>query len=296
MKNLSISKPGYHGIKLGLLITTIAVLVLVALTSFWLRYTMFDTDNFTKLTTSAVHTPSSRRSIGELVANRVFERTPALRALLSDRLAERVAGVLETDRAQSSVNRAVRESQLLVTSPRRDPVTLDLTGFKSVIVTSQDLTNRTGDNARIDVNNIPDSVTIIDTTGWPNVHNYAMLFNWLGPISLLMAAILAGNWIMRGGKRLLLQRVQIIIASVAAGAMLAIILGPIVEPSFIALGRDAPSQTLMRNLYEAFMSPFYRVSITICSAGIFSIVVIGVWRWFNDRYRIAYSIQKKRAV
>lgn len=288
------SQVKYYPLKLGLLISTLAILVLVSLTSFWLQSTIFDTDNFTAMTTQAVGKESSRRSIGELVAGRIFEKTPTLRTVFSDRLAEHIAGTLDTDRAKSSIDRLARESQLLVTSPQREPVTIDLTGIKTSIASAQSLTGRTEDNARINVDNIPDEVVLIDTAELPSIHQQAVMVVWAGPLSLMLAIGLAIWWVLRASYRQArLFRIKIVLLSVALGSLFAITLGPLVEPPFIALGRDAPSQTLMRNVYEAFMSPFYRQAILIGMSAVFVTVVMSVWQWLARRYTVSFAIEKK---
>lgn len=288
------SQAKYYLLKLSLLISTLAVLVLVSLTSFWLQFTIFDTDHFTTITTQVVEKESSRRSIGELVANQVFEKTPTLRTVFSDRLAEHIAGVLNTDRAKSSINRLTRESQLLITSPQREPITIDLTGIKTAITSAQDLTGRAEDNARINVDSIPDEVVLVDTTELPNVHRQAVVFIWIGPLSLALVIGLAIWWVLKANyKQARVFRIKIILLSVALGALIAITLGPLVEPSFIAIGRDAPSQTLMRNVYEAFMSPFYRQAIIAGISALFMAIVISIWQWLARRYTVSLTIEKK---
>lgn len=282
----------HYLLKLSLFFGVIAVLLLIALTSFWAQRTLFDTDNFTATTTRAVSEESSRQAIGELVATRVFEKTPILGSLLSDRLAGHVAGLLGTERAQASVNRLAREAQLVITSPQREPVTIDLTGLKSAIVSVQDITGRTGNDVLIDADSIPDKVMLIDTASLPNIHHLAIVIVWLGPLTLLLALGLMAWWVLCGRKVRML-RLLYILTLVISVAVLAIVIGLIAEPSFVALGSDVSSQTLLCNLYEAFMSSFYRQAMVLGSVSAVLLVGLTIWRWFTAKYSVKVAIIKR---
>ena len=284
----------YYHFKLGVFIGTIAVLVLVSLASFWLQFTIFDTNNFTAIATQAVKKESSRRSLGELVAKRVFEKTPTLQTVFSDRLAKHIAGVLDTDMADSSINRLVRESQLLVTSPQRGPITIELTGIKAAIASAQSLVGRTDDSARINAGRIPDEVILIDAVGLPNIYRQATMFIWAGPLSLMLAAGLIIWWVLKASywpARLL--RFKVALISVALGALFTAILGLLIEPAFVTLGRDVSSQTLLRNIYDAFMSPLYNTAAITGTVSILVIATIGSWQWFARRHVVSPTIKKK---
>jgi len=267
---------------------------LVSLASFWLQFTIFDTNNFTAIATQAVKKESSRRSLGELVAKRVFEKTPTLQTVFSDRLAKHIAGVLDTDMADSSINRLVRESQLLVTSPQRGPITIELTGIKAAIASAQSLVGRTDDSARINAGRIPDEVILIDAVGLPNIYRQATMFIWAGPLSLMLAAGLIIWWVLKASywpARLL--RFKVALISVALGALFTAILGLLIEPAFVTLGRDVSSQTLLRNIYDAFMSPLYNMAAITGTVSILVIATIGSWQWFARRHVVSPTIKKK---
>lgn len=290
---MSHNKTKYYPVKLGLFVGTIAFLVLTALTSFWLQNNIFDNKNFTDITTQAMSKESSRRSIGELVSNRIFERTPILRSILSERLAEHISGVLVTERAQGAVNRVVRDSQLLVTSPQRNPLSIDLTGLKGSISAVQNITDRTDDKARFDVNSIPDEVVLIDTSGLPNFHRQALWVVWLGPLSVFLVICLTAWWVLRASGRFRVRRLCITLLAVTLGALSALALGPLVEPSFIALGRDAPTQSLMRNVYEAFMTPFNHQAVVVGTSAVVVAGILATWHWVVRRYTIVFSLKKR---
>jgi cytochrome bd-type quinol oxidase subunit 1 len=280
-------------VKISLFFTVVATLLIIALTGFWLQRTFFNTERFTQIASTSIVSESSRQSIGTLVAERVFANRPALESIFSDRLSSFTAGILATDSAQKIIQTAAQEAQLLITSPRRDPVVLNLTSIKTAITGVQSITQTPDAERRINIGDIPDSITLIDTSELPNVHNLAVYVLWLGPISLLIASIAIIWWILRATKKYRLRRVQIVFSVLIATAIIAVVLGPLIEPAFIAIGRDAASQTLLRNLYEAFTLPFTNQALLVGLVGVIGLLSTTLYAHFLSKYSVHLHIQKK---
>lgn len=271
----------------------IAGLIVISLTSLWLNRVIFNTERFTTVTTSVFAQQSSRDSVGSLIANRIFENRPLLRAALSSRLSSYISGLLASDTATASVNRLAREGQLLFTSPRRDPVIIDLSGVKPIIASAQELVQKSEVEQRINVADIPDSVTVIDTKALPNFHRSAVYTHLMGPLSLFGALVLSAAWVNRGGKRNWYKRSRMLMLVVIASAIAALIIGPLAEPSFISLGRDAPSQTLLSNLYKGFITPFRNQALWLGSVTGVILLCTTIYHEFTRRYAVNLSVTKK---
>lgn len=272
---------------------TLMALIIIALTAFWLNRVIFDTDRFTATTVSALSEESSRESIGNLVADRVFENRPLLRATLSEPLSEYVAAFLATERAQTGIERAAREAQLLFTSPRREPVELELTEYKAIIATAQEIVRPDETERRLNVDDIPDSITLVDTSQLPNFHQATIITHTVGPLSLIAALFLAGVWLVRGGRANLYQRSRILLLVVIASAAIAALIGPIVEPTFVSVGRDAPSQTLLANFYTAFTAPFLTLTLWLGTLATLTLVGLTGWRELTKRYSPRIELKKR---
>jgi hypothetical protein len=279
----------------GVLFGLVVALLLVALTSLWLQRAIFNTDRFTAITTAAFTEESSRQSIGETVANRVFEGRPALRVAVGDRLSGAISSLLATERAESAIARAAREAQLLVTSPRRDPVVLQLSGLKTAIVRAQELTQVEANNVRIDDSDIPDQIVLIDTSTLPNFYVYAVTVFWLGPVSLLAAVALTVWWVRRGGAQLYVRRSQIMLLVLLVSAGLALLIGPLAEPAFVSIGRDAPSQTLLSNAYRGFIAPFRDQAIVLGVVSALALLSLTAWQRVLRQYQVKVSIVRRKS-
>lgn len=280
-----------YAAKLTLLFGTIIGLLLISLSSLWLNRVAFDNERFTSIATDALLEQSSRDSIGQLVADRALENRPILNRLLAEPIANVVSSLLATEPAQKSVERAVREGQLLFTSPEQPPVVLDFTGYKSVIATAQQLIPNEGEQ-RIDVNDIPDSIVLIDTTKLPNYYEYSVYTHLAGPATFVSAVALAGIWIWRG-KANRYRRTLAILLAVVAAAMIALVIGPIAEPSFISIGRDAASQTLLGNLYQAFITPFRNQALLLGGVALVGLVALIVTHALRNKYQFELKTTKR---
>jgi hypothetical protein len=284
---------GAHLAKMTLFFGTLMVLIITALTAFWLNRVIFDTDRFTSITVSAFSEESSRESVGNLIAERVFENRPLLRANLSEPLSNYIASFLATDTAQSGIERAAREAQLLFTSPRREPVVLELAEYKAIIATAQELVRPDESERRLNVEDIPDSITLIDTNQLPNFHQTAIVTHIVGPLSLIAALALAGAWLIQGKRINLYKRSRILLLVVIASAIVAALIGPIVEPIFISVGSNAPSQTLLANFYTAFITPYLNQALWLGAIAALALVGLTAWRELTKRYSPKLELKKK---
>ena len=287
------SKPYIKRIAQILLFGLIATLLLVSLASFWIRTTIFDTATFTRVATDSIAQQSSRDAIGRLVTNRALEQYPTINALAGDRLAASVSSLLASDLAARSITTVVSSAQSLLVSPAKPPIEIDLRGIKTTIVTLQ---SAAGDNSavgRIDSTQLPDTVTLIDTSGLPNFYNVTIVLLWLGPLTLLSAIILSVIWILKAGTGTIARRILIMLGLYAATGLVARAAGPIIEPVFISIARDADSQSLLGALYSGFIAPFNTAAVLLAVVAGSLFVLLFVAQFLYRRYSISVHITRK---
>ena len=246
----------HPAIKLSAFAIVTVFLLLVSQTAFWLHNNIFNNQNFTNIATQAITMESSRQSIASAVVDKALEGRPALQSAIGGRLTNLVAGLLGTDLVEQSTEKAVQKAQLLVTTPRKPPVVLDLTGIKSTATKLADVLNRDGEQ-KVDPANIPDQIVLIDTSKIPNFYNYGITVLWLGPLSLLAALGLMAWWIYKGTLAAVrVKRFRISLAIVFASGVIALIVGPLVKPAFLSVAESAQAMTLLGNIFDGFIKPF----------------------------------------
>lgn len=246
----------HPAIKLSAFAIVTVFLLLVSQTAFWLHNNIFNNQNFTNIATQAITMESSRQSIASAVVDKALEGRPALQSAIGGRLTNLVTGLLGTDLVEQSTEKAVQKAQLLVTTPRKPPVVLDLTGIKSTATKLADVLNRDGEQ-KVDPANIPDQIVLIDTSKIPNFYNYGITVLWLGPLSLLAALGLMAWWIYKGTLAAVrVKRFRISLVIVFASGVIALIVGPLVKPAFLSVAESAQAMTLLGNIFDGFIKPF----------------------------------------
>lgn len=240
-----------------LLVVTTAGLLLVSLTALWLHRTMYDTERFTDITTTAITESSSRQSVGEAIVNRAFADRAVLRNTVGPRMANLIAGLLDTELASGLIERAVERVQITLTTPRKSPVVLEISGLKQAIISVQGLINSDGQEARINIQDLPDEILLIDTNKLPNVYSYGIIILWLGPASAVVACVLMAYWIFRARiPEIRLLRLRIMLLVVMGSAVLALAIGPLVKPPFLSVSETAQARTVLSNIFDGFIRPF----------------------------------------
>lgn len=268
-------------------------LILGAMTAFWLQRQFFDTQRFSDTATVALTSQSSRESIAAAVTERALENNAIVRVTVGTQVEGIVANALQTDVAQNTIRNTVERLQLLVTTPRQDPLIIDLTSVKAIVATGQTRVAETSPLAAFDVSTIPDTLTIVDTAKIPNVHQTTILVLWIGPMALILAAAGLMYWIHRGGNRFALHRYSIAGLVVAAAGLVAVIVGPLVRPGILSVADDASSQTLVGNLYDAFMNPFTAAGWVVFAAGLIIALSFAGLNALTRRYTVEVKVRKK---
>ncbi len=280
---------------MGAFFGLIGVFLLISLTAFWLQRTVFSTERFTAITTEALLQESSRQSIGNVVAGQILAEKPALKMVLGDKLAGQVSGLLGTEFAKNSVGRVAREAQLIITSPARKPLTFHLTSIKGALVSIQGVASRVGQEVPggLTADSIPDEIVIVDTSQIPNVNKIAIITGWLGPLTFLLAVVGLIAWVKRGGKKYYLKRMQISSLVVVITALIAMMIGPLVEPAILAVAQDAPTQTLLSNIFNALMQPFYEQAWWLFGVAAIVGLLALVWEKIIRHYRVKVVVTKQ---
>lgn len=238
-------------------------MIMVGHTAYWLHNTIYDTERFTAISTEAIRQESSRQSIGTAIVDRALANRPLVRQTAGPRLSQMIAGLLGTDLATSATSKLVERSHLLVTTPRREPVTFDTTTLKSQIVTLQTAAGTDEESRRIDVSQIPDEITLIDTSSIPNVYHYGILALWVGVFSIFGVIGVSVWYILRGQGKLRFVRSQQVLALVMLSSIIALLIGPLTRPVFLTAARNAPAQTLLGNVFDGFIAPFNSQAIVV---------------------------------
>jgi hypothetical protein len=267
-----------------------SVLMMGAMTAFWISTTLYNTENFTRIAETALNEESSRQAVASAIRKRALKDYPVVDTTLGVRLEGLLVRVLGTDTARTAIRETAEGLQIVLTTERREPVEYDLKVVKVAVQKGQELLPQI-ERLDIDTERIPDSIVVFDTEKLPNVHQYGVWAVWLGPGCALGALLMYGYWIKRGGRGNTIKRIGAVLLAVAFTSFVALLIGPLVKPSILATAADADSQTLLGNVYEGFITPFNSVAIRLGTVAIVIWVLLTTYSWVHKKYSVKASVK-----
>jgi hypothetical protein len=255
----------------GIIITTIVagILLVIANSALWVNNTVFNSDQFSDITTAALLTESSRTAIASEVVNQALASKPITRAVVGDTATRLIAGFIGSDQVRSTIDRMATRIHSYVTSKNPQNVEFELSGIKSTVGRIVGLAGNDAAGDKIDT--LPDTLTIVDASKIPSFYQFAVVFLWLGPVALVGAIMLLvrPHYIRRrlNIRILAFQGAAIIITSMAA-----FLAGPLFRPPLLALISQPNYRTVVQNLYDALMSTFAQQTVWLLVVGIGTVI------------------------
>lgn len=261
-----------------------ALLLLIANSAFWFNNYIFNTTNFTKVTTDALLSDSSRNAIAAVVVDEALQNRPALQKGLQEPATKLISGLLDSNAAQTVVQRTVTRLQIAITSKDPQPIELNLEPIKDTLTKlldlTQQITGRPADEAKFDPNDIPNKITLVDVTKLPNIYLMGTVLLWLGPIALLAALglIFYPLYLYRWQPQGIYQALGIQTAAVFLGWVVALLIGPLFKPPLLAQVPDVNLRVVIENVYNAFIATFNTQTNSMLVIALFLLIAaLGSW-------------------
>lgn len=245
--------------------------ILISLTGFWLNRVFFDSKKLSEVTSASLQQESSRDSMSSLIVNQMFEDRPILRNTVGPRLQPVISGLLGTEVADSAIEFAIEKLHAAMTINQSEPIAIDLTPIKGVIVNIQTVLGRSEEERKVNPDNIPDEIVLIEQGKLPDIRTPSVVVLWLSPIAAVFATAGMGYWIYRGRKAALLKRIRITGYIMLAAGTLALLVGPLTEPLIVQLAKRSQGQVILSNLYNSLLESFNQQATTLV---VFALLVI----------------------
>lgn len=246
--------------KLTIILSIIAgILLVIANSGLWVNRYVFNSEAFADVVTDSLTSDSSRSAIASGVVTKAFEGRPITAKLLTNPATNLVEGMLGSNAAESGIRTVAERLNILVTSKEKKVIAFDLTGIKGVI---EKITGVAGDAApdKLDVNAIPDSITLLDTNQLPDFYSYSVAMLWISPLALLGALALLvvphAKYRKDWSKILAVQGGFIVLAGIFTLAV-----GPLFKPLVLGGIAQTLPRTVVGNLYDSFIATFNQQSM-----------------------------------
>lgn len=250
------------------------ILLVITNSAIWVNRYIFNTDNFSSVVTTSLTSESSRQAIAQGVADRALADRPVLQKVAGDVPVRIISGLLGTTQASNAVDTVVSKLQVAVTSNNQESIAIDLSGIKSTVTQLVDVASNLGREPRVNPDNIPSEIVLIDKDDIPDFYRIGVAFLWIAPLALIGAlAALAYPYIKNRGEYKTILAIQG--ACVAAAGLLALLVGPLFRPPLLANIERAAGRAVVGNLYDAFIATFATQSWYVIGLGVLMLVLGG---------------------
>ncbi len=254
----------------------IALCLLIANSAFWFSRNIFNTEKFTQTTTEAVLSDSSIDAIARQITARISERKPLLASASDDLVNNIVGSILTSDRAASIFTRTISSLQTIITSSDPQSVEVNLVPLKDVL---SRITAVAADTD-IEIDEIPDSVVIVNHENLPNIYQMGSVLLWLGPLLFGIGALLFILLMYRAwGNQQALKRIFSWMGwATLITFLISMIVGPIFKPPFLKEVDNSNMRIVAENIYDAFLQTFNRQAWLLF---ITSVIFFGLYIWLK---------------
>lgn len=247
------------------------LLIVVANSAIWANRYLVDTDNFTATAVSSLTSESSTQAIATEIVDVALADYPTIKNVVDDTAINFISSLLSSNRMEQAVTKLVSRLQVFLTSPQKPPVTIDLSGAKDIVNRLIQVSGREGET-KIDVNKIPNEVTVFDPAKYPNFYQYTVILTWLSPLlGIGAAALLAWPYIKNRKQYRMIMIIQG--ACVAAAGLLALLVGPLFKPVVLGNVQSTNMRVVVGNLYSAFINTFNQQTMFVVGLGLLVVAV-----------------------
>lgn len=232
-----------------------ALTLFLAQSSYWVNHTVFNQANFTRITTTALLSESSRDAIAASVVNKSLEDKPIVKRIVGERAESLISGLLGSDLSTQAVTAITTKTYAYTTSSDRQDIAVDLTGIKTPITTIIGLAESRGVDVPQSQIQLPDQIVLLQSDAFPDLSGAVKTMLWLGPLFWLSTIILFGLYIYLGRKDYA-RRVYTAGLAIIVVAVLGLLANPFVPPPIAAAVPNIDMRPVAENLAAGFLAPF----------------------------------------
>ncbi len=262
-----------------------AGLLVIANSALWFNKYIFNGDNFTRLTTQAIEQESSRTALATAITDKLLEGRPRLKQVIDEPVIKLVSGLLDSNLAQTALTKTVSQFQTILTAEKPENVSFDLSSIKQtlpqVIAVAGNISDRNTEAAELRVEDIPDTITIINTDELPNIYRLGVALLWIAPIAALIAVAIFIYLIYRArySRRLSAAVLATEGSVLIIAGLFALALGPLFKPPILANVPNANMRIIIENIYQTFINTFNSQTQNIFIIGILLIIIALIVLW-----------------
>lgn len=232
-----------------------AITLFLAQSAYWVNHTIFDKDNFSRITTTALLSESSRDAIATSVVNKALDDRPVIKRVVGERATSLISGLLGSDLSNQAVSALTNKTYAYATSSDRQDIKIDLTAIKTPIAGIVSLAQSRGVEVPDTQYKIPDEVVLLQKNAFPDLSGTVKLMLWIGPLFWLSTIILFGSYIYIGRANYA-QRIYAAGLVVIIVGVFGLLTSPLLPPPIAAAIPNIDLRPVAENLATGFLAPF----------------------------------------
>lgn len=270
-----------------LLLVGVAAALFLAESAYWVNHTVFNQQNFTRITTTSLLEESSRNAIAASVVDRTLADRPLVQRAIGERTEALVSGLLASDASSQALNTLTTKTYAYATSSSRDDIKIDLTTLKTFLGTLITVAQTQGGGARLEAvqAQVPDEIVLVDSQTFPDLSGVVRSALWIGPVLWLASIGFVALYIYLGRKDYA-RRVYTAGLVVALVAVFGLMTTPFIPPPIAASLPNIELRPVAENLTAGFLAPFRsQMWYLLAFAGV-------VLLTFNQRFNIIKAGQR----
>ncbi len=261
------------------IIIAAAITLFLAQSSYWVNHTVFNQQNFTKITTESLLADESRNAISASVVDHALSDRPLVKQIVGSRAESLVSGLLASDLSNQLFTALTKKVYVYTTSSPRQDIAIDLSAIKMPLASIINFAENQGREIHVDPNRIPSSVVLVESNSFPDLSNVVKAMLWLGPLLWLSTLALFALYIYLGRDNYA-KRVYITGFTIIGVAVMGLFMMPFIPAPIAAAIPDINIRIVAENLVTNFLAPFRTQMVYML------VTTSGVLLVFNQRFNI----------
>jgi|GEM_PF-2116716 len=268
----------YKYLTVALLLTG-ATLLFFAQSAYWVNHTIFNQENFSHITTTALESQSSRDAIATSVVNTALENRPILQKTIGSRAISLTSGLLGSDLGSQAISAITEKTYAYATAKDREDIKINLQAVKSSLSRIISLVQGDDVQSALSQYKIPDEIVLLRSNAFPDLSGAVQLMLWIGPLLWLGAIGLLALYVYLGRDKYAKQ-VYVVGAAIIVVCFIGLATRPFIPPPVAAAVPSIALRPVAENITVGFLTPFQTQMYWMLG---FTLVALLV---FNQRFNI----------
>lgn len=256
--------------------------LLFSTTAFWMTDSVYNQEAFTNTVVQVLSTEEVGQAVARKVVSEALVDRPVVDWLIGDYLNALAFGVLQTEAMQSLLEAGIGFFHSQVIGGEAYDVVINIAPLKNILSIANNLFDIEGIeqiDQELNLQQLPDSIVLIDASTVPNIYPTIRFMVWAGPVAGLVGLImLVTGWITSPDRVKELLRAGGVITAISG---LYYLMVPYLLNALSVEITDNFTRLLAGKILEAFAVSLQDSILTWILIGVAIMTISGVWTFLS---------------